>query len=238
MSESEGALVLIPNQLGDNPRLMFADHPLLKGVVAGLTGLLSENGQGGRRLLKRLGQRLPIEVMQRGRGRFAGFEILDLIAKGERWGFVCDAGWPAIADPGADLVFAARERNLNVEICAGSSSLMLALALSGLPSQSFLFHGYLPVKRDDVCKKLGDIVCMRSIQAHLCIETPYRNQRLLGILIDQLPSTWWLSACSSLSLQDETVVTRQITTWRKARSFPQLDKRPTVFVISALAKNS
>lgn len=229
---NKGALVLIPNLLGENPRSMFSDHPLIKPVLAGLTGILAESPRGARSLLKRSQHRLPIEVMQKRRTDCSDFGILDLIANGERWGLVSDAGWPAVADPGADLVLRARSRNLNVEICPGPSSILLALALCGLPSQSFLFHGYLPIQLDRMHKKLDEIGRMHSVQSHLCIETPYRNQRLLEVMIGKLPSTWWLSICCALSLENEKVITLPIVQWKKIKQLPQLNKIPTVFVAS------
>lgn len=230
----KGALVLIPNQLGENPRSSFEDHPSLVTVFSTLDGVLAESSRGARAILKRLHRQLPIEVLEKNSSR-PDKMIYDRIANGERWGFVSDAGWPAIADPGAELVFEARKRNLNIEICPGSSSLTLALALSGLPSQTFFFHGYLPIKVKDLEKSIRAISTMISVQAHLCIEAPYRNQRLLGNLVQFLPLNWWLSICSSLTLADELVITKRVDWWKKKANWPQLQNRPTVFVFSSRA---
>ena len=73
-------------------------------------------------------------------------KILEALAKGIKVGLVSDAGTPLISDPGYKLVKEAREQGYQVTATAGACSPILALILSGLPSDRFLFHGFLPDK--------------------------------------------------------------------------------------------
>lgn len=226
------SLVLIPNQLGPNPSSLFQDHPGLKVRVERLDGLFAESRSGAAQLLKRLGLQKPIMSLAKRPRQSEILENLNWIKEGQSWGFVTDAGFPAVADPGAQLVFFARKLGISVEICPGASALTLALALSGLPSQSFCFHGYLPIKRFDLEQKLKKLQRMQGVQSHLFIETPYRNERLLSALLETLPHSWWLSACCDLTLTSELVVTQPLKQWSSICKKVFATKRPSTFVLS------
>lgn len=159
--------------------------------------------------------------------------LLDPIRDGKDAGLVSDAGAPAVADPGARLVARAHARGIRVAPLVGPSSILLGLMASGLNGQQFAFHGYLPVDEADLKARVGEVE-RRSKAAHetqIFIETPYRNDRLLRVLLDTCAPQTLLCVATHLTLPDESVRTQTIAAWRA--SPPQIGKRPTVFLLLA-----
>ena len=117
-------------------------------------------------------------------------------------GLISEAGMPAIADPGATLVLAAHASNVRVEPLSGPSSLMLALAASGLNGQSFAFVGYLPVDSAARLARIRELETLsrRTQQTQLMIETPYRNAALLSALLSALNGNTRLAVSCGLTL--------------------------------------
>lgn len=143
-------------------------------------------------------------------------------------GLISDAGYPAIADPGSNLVRYCHHKGIKVNPLPGSSSFFLALAASGLCGQSFTFHGYLPKDprhRQSLIKRM--IKTSSEVQhAHLLMETPYRNQSLFEFLLKHLPSNWYLGFAMRLG-PDPIIQCHPIQAWTlKKVEFP---KEPTVF---------
>jgi 16S rRNA (cytidine1402-2'-O)-methyltransferase len=149
-------------------------------------------------------------------------------------GLISEAGLPAVADPGAALVQAAHEAGIQVIAMSGPSSLMLALAASGLNGQSFAFVGYLPVGASERAARIRELenLSKRSRQTQLMIETPYRNATLLGALLEHLQPSTRLSVSCGLTLSDGYTRCDTVSTWR-ARSNPLPGDVPTVFSLQA-----
>ena len=145
-----------------------------------------------------------------------------------------DAGLPCIADPGADLVRLARKKNIMIEAIVGPSSLMMALMLSGFSGQQFSFNGYLPREKELRKQAISrfEQKSKKERSSELFIEAPYRNQELLKDLVETLQPTSELSISCDLTSPTQEVYTKSIKEWRAA-PLPEINKRPTVFVISA-----
>jgi len=146
-------------------------------------------------------------------------------------GLLSEAGLPAVADPGAGLVRLAHERNVRVVPLSGPSSIVLALAASGLDGQRFAFHGYLPIAEAELVSTLKE--CERQSrklrQTQIFIETPYRNDRTLAAMLRALAPATLVCVAADLTLESEAVKTRPVVAWRKET--PQLKGRPTVFLL-------
>jgi 16S rRNA (cytidine1402-2'-O)-methyltransferase len=158
-------------------------------------------------------------------------DLLGLMRNGRDAAIISESGMPGIADPGARLVSAAHGAGIIVVPLIGPNSLILALAASGLNGQHFTFHGYLPVKppeRKAAIKRI-DAETHRTGVAQLFIETPYRNEALLGDLLDHCATDTRLTIAIDLTQPGGSVVTRSIAGWKLQR--PTLGKRPAVFVI-------
>ncbi|MBK9419757.1 MAG: SAM-dependent methyltransferase [Flavobacteriales bacterium] len=149
---------------------------------------------------------------------------------------ISEAGMPCIADPGARLVAAAHRGGIRVEPLTGPTSLLLALAGSGMNGQRFTFHGYLPREsalRKQEIKKLEQ-EAKRTGGAQLFIETPYRNDAMLADLVSTCEGGTLLCIAIDLEQPGGSLKTRTITAWRDTTT--QLGKRPCVFILGIAAR--
>jgi 16S rRNA (cytidine1402-2'-O)-methyltransferase len=247
-----GSLLLIPNTLD----LGTAHAPPLESLLgtqviseaARLTHWVAEDAKVARAFLKRVAEHMPLalplqaiqihELPRPPKGRAAVPDpralaaLLEPALQGHDIGLISDAGLPAVADPGALLVAAAHAAGLRVWPLAGASSLMLALAASGLNGQQFAFAGYLPT---DAAERAARVRAMeassrRDQQTQIAIETPYRNGTLASALIEALQPTTRLTIACGVTLPGGWCVTRAVSNWRNAP--PQFaDKHlPAVFL--------
>ena len=157
---------------------------------------------------------------------------LDSCEIGESVGLISDAGCPGVADPGANIVALAHQKNINVNPLVGPSSLLLALMGSGLNGQQFTFHGYLPIKakeRMTIIKRL-ERNAQKNNQTQLFIETPYRNIPLLEALIQHLQPDTLLTFACDLSLATQWIKTYSIGQWKNIK-LEDFHKRPAVFLL-------
>ena len=164
---------------------------------------------------------LPREIHKKGdhTGAFDAKPLLQAALDGRDTGLVSEAGMPAIADPGTSVVRAAHDLGIAVIPLVGPVSLLLALAASGLNGQSFAFVGYLPQDAAARVQRIRELEseALRSGQAQLFIETPYRNAALMGALLQALQASTRLSVCSGLTLPSATAKSASVQTWRKSQ---------------------
>ncbi|HMO46744.1 MAG TPA: SAM-dependent methyltransferase [Rubrivivax sp.] len=153
---------------------------------------------------------------------------------GRELGLISEAGLPAVADPGAAVVAAAHALAIAVVPLPGASSLLLALAASGLNGQSFAFVGYLPQQPASRLARLKELQSLsrRHGQTQLLIETPYRNAALLAALLEGLADDTRLSVSCGLSLAGGWTRTERVDAWRK-RPVQMPDRIPAVFAFLA-----
>lgn len=233
-----GKLYLLPNALGDNDLHEVLPERTLEKLRS-LHYFIAETPKTARQLLKRAGTIIPLREIQVERldehtPASALISLLAPIAAGLDGGLVSDAGCPAIADPGAPLIALAHERGIRVVPLVGPSSIMLALMASGLGGQRFAFHGYLPVDEPQLVTKLRELEReSRSLeQTQIFIETPYRNDRMLGILLRSLKETTRMCVAANLSLSGQQVISNTIGKWRRT-PVPPLKDQPAVFLLAA-----
>jgi len=152
--------------------------------------------------------------------------------EGHDIGVISEAGCPAVADPGADLVAAAQRRGIAVVPLVGPSSILLALMASGFNGQSFTFEGYLPIdggKRTDAINRI--IAGARRHHTHIFIETPYRNNRLVAELASKLPAEMLMCVAADITGPTESIRTMPARQWRSADY--NYDKRPAIFLVGS-----
>lgn len=244
-----GTLELIPNALDLGAPSVALQSVLPDGVIqlaARLGHWVVEDARSARAFLKRVDaivplaqplQALQIEELPRARkgSREAvpAAQWLALLAPalaGHDLGLLSEAGLPAVADPGAALVEAAHAAGVRVRTHSGPSSLMLALAASGLNGQSFAFVGYLPQDAGGRAARLKELEAhsRRWGQTQLMIETPYRNAALLDSMIGALAEQTRVSVSCGLSLPDGWTRTDTVARWRaQPQNMP--DRVPAVF---------
>ncbi|MCO5975798.1 SAM-dependent methyltransferase [Ideonella oryzae] len=251
-ARSSGRLVLVPNalDLGTDPVPLpdvLSDAALRR--AAGLSAWVVENAKTARAFLKRVGEIHPLtlplqavsmtELPRPRKGdpsasipSSAWHELLAPALAGQDVGLLSDAGLPAVADPGANLVQAAHEAGLVVEPLAGASSLTLALAASGLNGQRFAFEGYLPQNASERAQRVRELEqrSRKEGQTQLAIETPYRNQALLESLVQLLQPGTRLSVACGITSPGGFCQTRSVAQWRSAPLPAMPDKLPAVFL--------
>jgi 16S rRNA (cytidine1402-2'-O)-methyltransferase len=234
-----GVLYLIPAPLGESE----LHQTLPDGVVRRVRELelfIVENAKTARRLLKWMGHPSPLQALQMItlNEHSAASEVaaaLQPVLQGQNAGLMSDAGCPAVADPGANLVRAAHLAGIQVAPLVGPSSILLALMASGLDGQRFAFHGYLPTERTQRARRLADLErdSRARRETQIFIETPYRNQALLHAILQTCDARTLLCVASDISTVGESIRTQSVLRWRAAAP-PDLDKRPTIFLILAL----
>jgi 16S rRNA (cytidine1402-2'-O)-methyltransferase len=247
-----GSLLLVPNTLdlgtAHAPSLANALGLQVIAEASRLTHWVAEDAKVARAFLKRVAEHaplaLPLQSIQieelprppKGRAAVADPRALSALLapalQGRDIGLISDAGLPAVADPGALLVAAAHAAGIRVWPLAGASSLMLALAASGLNGQRFAFAGYLPTDGAERSARVRamEATSRREQQTQIAIETPYRNAVLAAALLEALhPATRLCIACG-VTLPGGWCVTRAVGEWRAAP--PQFtDKHlPAVFL--------
>ena len=233
-----GTLYLIPVPLGPTaPQDSLPANVL--ATVRPLTYFVVEQAKTARAFLKAAGTDTPLqELLLEELNEHTKAEALDrLLAplrSGHDVGLLSEAGCPAVADPGANLVALAQQENIRVVPLIGPSSLLLALMASGLNGQRFAFLGYLPAKEAERTKALRDLESdsRKHKQTQLFIETPYRNKAMFEGILQACSPTTRLTVATDLTLPGESVVTQTIAQWKK-KTPPEIERRPTVFLLLA-----
>lgn len=232
----------------DSPKLYLFPVPLsdvapatvLPGsnlqLLLGIRYFVVENLRSARRFLKACDRSINIDELE-----FTELSehtpasevdaMLEPMSRGFSIGVISEAGCPAVADPGADLVAAAQRRGYEVVPLVGPSSILMSLMGSGFNGQCFTFNGYLPYDSAARSRKLKDM--QQAIRRDRCtqifIETPYRNNKLIDELCRTLPSEMQLCVASDITGPRQRITTRTIAQWRRVK--PDYDKIPAIFLL-------
>ena len=230
------ALYLIPVTLGATPFHQVIPAYNLD-VIRQIRHFIVEEERTARRFLKMVDKSIDIDQLTfYPMGKHADpkqfRDYLRPLCNGEAMGIISEAGCPAIADPGADVVAIAQSLNLRVIPLVGPSSILLGLMASGFNGQSFAFHGYLPIndgQRSAMLKKL-EARCSAEDQTQIFIETPFRNQQLFEDLLRICHPQTRLCVAAGITCEEEFIHTHTIQEWKKT-TLPDLRKTPTIFLI-------
>lgn len=230
------ALYLIPVTLGDTP----LDHVLPShnaDIIRGIRHFIVEEIRTARRFLKQVDRDINIDDLTfYPMGKHADAaqfsKYLAPLRQGEPVGVISEAGCPAVADPGADLVAIAQREGLKVVPLVGPSSILLAVMGSGFNGQSFAFHGYLPIDGKERAKRLKQLEARAKAekQTQLFIETPYRNAKLFADICNACAPTTRLCVAAGLTTENEYIRTHTLKEW-KQKGLPDLGKIPAIFLI-------
>ena len=230
-----GKLFLIPAPLGDGEIKAVIPQGTLD-ILCTLNIFIVEELRTARRYLKKAGVKKPIEELT-----FLELNehtpeadipaLLQPVLEGNDTGLLSEAGAPAVADPGADLIALAHRRHIEVVPLAGPSSLLLALMASGLNGQSFAFAGYLPVKARERQKRIKQLEKYSVVgrQTQIFIETPYRNNALLNDLLACCALNTRLCIASNITMPDAYIHTKTIAEWKNTTV--DICKKPCIFLM-------
>lgn len=233
----EIALYLIPVTLG--PTSIEQVLPSYNhDIIMGIRHFIVENVRSARRFLRQVDREFPIddsEFYEMGKHSDERLfsQYLQPLRDGKPMGVISEAGCPAVADPGADIVAIAQRQNLRVIPLVGPSSMIMAVMGSGLNGQSFAFNGYLPVETSERAKALKALEtrAWNEHQTQLFIETPYRNQKMFQTLLATLRPQTRLCIAAGITTEDEYIHTHTIAEWKKT-TLPDLSKVPAIFLIN------
>ena len=232
------ALYLIPVTLGETPVSQVLP-PHNREVILSIRHFIVEEIRTARRFLKQVDRDIDIDSLTfypMGKHADAALfsKYLAPLRAGESVGVISEAGCPAVADPGADVVAIAQREGLKVVPLVGPSSILLAVMGSGFNGQSFAFHGYLPIESSDRTKRLKQLEA-RSAQEHqtqLFIETPYRNAKMIADILSACSPHTRLCIAAGLTTADEYLRSQTVGEWKRTQ-LPDLKKIPTIFAIFA-----
>ncbi|HEX8404022.1 MAG TPA: SAM-dependent methyltransferase [Duganella sp.] len=236
-----GTLFLIPNTLGETEALASVLPEQVQHITAQLDYFVAENAKTARAFLKLVNaghplarplQEITISELNVNTPAAALAGLLAPLLAGRDGGLVSEAGVPAVADPGADLVRLAHQHNIPVRPLVGPSSLLLAVMASGLNGQSFAFNGYLPTDAAQRLTRIKELETRsrKEKQTQLFIETPYRNAAMLEALVAACAPSTLVCVATDLSLATETIRTMTAAQWKSAKA-PDFHKKPTVFLL-------
>ena len=230
-----GVLYLIPTTLGSDRLSDVIPEGVLR-LVPELSHFFVEELRSGRRFLSAAGHKGNIENLTlfelNEHTKDAEIEeFVNILLRGDDAGILSEAGIPAVADPGAKLVAIAHLKGIKVVPLSGPSSIILALAGSGMNGQNFQFHGYLPVKPEERRSSLKRLETLsRSTgSSQIFIETPYRNNAMLSDILEVCSPATKVCVAANITLEDSFVVTKSVAEWRRER--PDINKKPCVFII-------
>ncbi len=234
---NKGKLYLIPSPLGENDPREVIPAPVLESL-AGFKTFVVEEVRTARRYLSKAGLKGKIGGLQffelnEHTGQTTIESYLKLFDEGNDVALISEAGLPAVADPGAQLVSLAHRHGIEVVPAVGPSSLMMALMASGLNGQSFAFCGYIPAKTDDRRNRLRILekTSIQLKQTQILIETPYRNDSLFSDMLSVLNASTRICVAANITMPDAYIMTKKVSEWKKDGL--TIGKRPCVFLISA-----
>ena len=231
----ESALYLLPVTLGDTAiEKVLPSHN--KEVILGIKHFIVEDVRSARRFLKKVERSINIDELtfyplnkHTSPEDISGY--LKPLQAGESMGVISEAGCPAVADPGADVVAIAQRKNLKVVPLVGPSSIILSVMGSGFNGQSFAFHGYLPIEPNERIKRIKALEgrIYTENQTQLFIETPYRNNKMMEDIVKNCRPQTKLCIAANITCEDEFIKTKTIKEWQG--KLPDLSKIPCIFLI-------
>lgn len=232
----EHALYLIPNTLGECETSNVL--PAINiDIIRKIKHFIVEDVRTARRFLKKVDSNINIDELQfytlnKHTSPNELSSYLEPLEKGFDMGVISEAGCPAIADPGAEVVKIAQTKNLKVVPLVGPSSILLGLMASGFNGQSFAFVGYLPIQGNERTQRIKQLEkrAKTENQSQIFIETPYRNQKLLSEILSTCQGNTKLCIACDITLESEYIKTKSINEWKKS-TLPDLNKRPSIFIL-------
>ncbi len=237
MIENRGKLYLIPSPLGENDPSEVIPGSVLESLK-GFRTFVVEEVRTARRYLSKAGLKgsigeLEFHELNEHTEQAVIEGYIRLFDNGNDVALISEAGLPAVADPGAQLVALAHRNGIEVVPAVGPSSLMLALMASGLNGQSFAFVGYIPAKTDERRSRLKTLekVSGQLRQTQILIETPYRNDSLFADILGVCSAATRVCVAANITMPDAYIKTKKVAEWKKEGLV--IGKRPCVFLILA-----
>lgn len=231
----EKALYLLPVTLGDTSvgKVLPAYN---KDIIVEIKHFIVEDVRSARRFLKKVESQINIDELtfyplNKHTSPEAISGYLKPLMEGLPMGVISEAGCPAVADPGADVVAIAQRKGLKVVPLVGPSSIILSVMGSGFNGQSFAFHGYLPIEPGERTKRLKELEARiyAEHQTQLFIETPYRNNKMMEEILKTCRPQTKLCIAANITCEGEYIRTKTVKEWKG--NLPDLNKIPCIFLL-------
>jgi len=233
---SKGHLYLIPTVISEKQTDVIPEQ--VRNIVKNTDYFLVENLRTARRYISSLNlgltiQDLKFEVLDKKSTQAQVEKLMKPVFDGKDIGLMSESGCPGVADPGSLAVQYAHSKSIKVVPLVGPASIILTLMASGFNGQQFAFHGYLPIDKKQLEKKINSLEeeSRRKNQTQLFIEAPYRNNQLLQMLVKHAHPNTMLCVARDVSGSEELIKSMPVKDWRKMEV--DLHKVPTVFAIQA-----
>ena len=228
-------IYLIPTTLGDTS-IERVLPPDLTQIISSISVFIVENIRTTRRFLKKVNPVIVVDdltffELNQHTDKKEISRFLEPLQKGLDIGIISEAGCPAVADPGAEVVKLAHTKNIQVVPLVGPSSILMALMASGMSGQNFAFNGYLPIKNPEKAQhiKMLEKRMQTEGQTQIFIEAPYRNAQLLDDLLKNCDPQTMLCIAADITLDTEFILAKPVSYWKT--HLPDIQKRPAIFMI-------
>lgn len=231
----KASVYLIPSLLDENG--LHAIPPYVLDAVKNCKVFFVENERTARRFLKQLWKEMVIDQYEwfpiHKAEEQAVLAFKQKLKEGKTIGIISEAGCPGVADPGQLLVAAAQELNVAIKPLVGPNSILLALMASGMNGQQFRFVGYLPIDNQHRMQAIKEMEAdsVKKNCTQLFIETPYRNNQLLEILLKTCKPSTLLCVAVNITGEKEWIKTRSVADWKKEKI--DIHKQPAIFLLLA-----
>jgi len=233
---TKGKLILIPTVIGVDTAQETLPS-IITDTIKNTNIYIVENIRSARRFIKKIYAEKNIEnttFYAYGKHDSINYEqdLLLHILAGEDVGLISEAGVPSVADPGSKVVEYAHNYNITVTPLVGPSSILLALMASGMNGQNFAFNGYLPIESKDRTNKIKQLekLAYTQKQTQIFMETPYRNNQLLEVVLKTCRSQSKLCIASNITTEKESILTKTISEWKTIKI--DINKQPSIFLLS------
>ena len=231
----KGKLILIPTVIGENTEKQNIP-PIIFNTIKKTNIFIVENIRSARRFIKKIYPAKDIEqTMFYAYGKHDSIDyeqdLLLHILAGEDVGLISEAGTPSVADPGSKIVEYAHNFNIIVTPLVGPSSILLALMASGMNGQNFAFNGYLAIESKERINKIKQLekLAHTQKQTQIFMETPYRNNQLLEVILKTCRPQSRLCIASNITTEKESILTKTISEWKTVKI--NINKQPSIFLL-------
>jgi 16S rRNA (cytidine1402-2'-O)-methyltransferase len=228
-------LYIIPSHLGhpDKDQLFPIETEL---ILNSLDAFVVENLKNARRFLRSAGFKGVFDdstffEMDKHQENLNWSKFLSPLNEGKNMGLISDAGYPGTADPGEEFIWEAHQAGHKIKPLIGPSSILLALAASGLNGEGFHFHGYVPIDKQEKSKFLShrEDELKRTGHTQIFMDTPYRNEQLLELILKECSPQTKLCVAVHLTHPDEKIISKPISKWKNGML--KMHKKPAMFLL-------
>ncbi|HOJ89633.1 MAG TPA: SAM-dependent methyltransferase [Saprospiraceae bacterium] len=237
MESNRGSIHLIPVPLSGSDTGYLAKEAI--EVAQNINHFMVENAKSARNFLKSINHPIPLQQIEvetiSENNKQNWLWVKEKAKLGLNVGILSEAGLPAVADPGSEIIKSAHFDGYKVVTHSGPNSMIMALMASGMNGQRFIFHGYLPAKKEELREKLITIIknMAKSDYTNIFMETPYRNKQVLEMLINNVPQHFLLSLSNNLHTANEVNICMSIQKW-KLQDINKYINAPTIFCLSKI----